>query len=209
MSCALDVRQWRPGMAPAAPPDRVPVRSCIGCVAIRTTHECTGACDDRPIELVPAAAHDAVLELVEHERASIEALTPLVRRVAARTPADAEPAAIYGDLRAAARTALRRPEVAAPTAGAAPEVIEAWWCATCDRIEAPQPCLGICVHEPGELVRVEEHERVAAEAAALRRSANALRAVAHQLAWSTPREDGWHASLQALARRATAALAIR
>ena len=174
---------------------RLVVQSCIGCGRVDVPAPCTGACDDRRIELVDAGAHDRAVAELDCARAALAALTALAARIA--VPARGE--AAYRALQAEARAALR----ALPSAAATdPHRIAAWWCAGCGRIEAPQPCLGVCVRRAEEAVPAEACDRAVAEAGELRRAAAPLAALARQLAWATPRDGGWDASLAALAERA-------
>src|SRR3954467_9690939 len=110
----------------------VTVLRCIGCGAIETPQPCLGTCRERRLDLVPADQHAAVVAaLAELERALAARRTLLARLV--RT-SDLEP------LRAPARAALRA--VAEPVAG---ERLTTWACDSCGRVEAPQPCIGVCI----------------------------------------------------------------
>ena len=71
--------------------------------------------------------------------------------------------------------------------------MKAWQCIGCGRLEASQPCIGICEDRPVELVYAWQLE----EALALLR----------QLAWSTPREGEWERSFRDLQARARKLLA--
>jgi hypothetical protein len=119
-------------------------------------------------------------------------LLEVVRELAVST--GGEPA--YRALQRHALDALRN-------AGAQPEPLSvgefrAWLCTGCGRVEAPQPCLGVCVRKPDEVVRADHHAAVAARAADAERDARELAALVGRLAWSTPRDGGWEASLAAL-----------
>lgn len=85
------------------------------------------------------------------------------------------------------------------------ERVVAWRCIGCGRIEASQPCIGVCQDRPVELVFAVEHEEAMA---ALRRRMESLLALTRQLAHTTPRAGEWERSyraLQAQARRTLAA----
>jgi hypothetical protein len=78
------------------------------------------------------------------------------------------------------------------------DTFRAWLCTGCGRVEAPQPCLGVCVRKPDEVVRSDHHAAAAARAADAMRDARELAGLVSRLAWTTPRDGGWEASLAAL-----------
>ena len=59
--------------------------------------------------------------------------------------------------------------------------IKAWQCVGCGKLDAPQPCIGVCEDRKVELVYASEH----AEALAQR---DALAALLRRLACTTPRD---------------------
>jgi hypothetical protein len=75
--------------------------------------------------------------------------------------------------------------------------VEVFQCIGCGKIEAPQPCIGVCRDRRTQLVYAEDYDALLAES-------DALRAVLRQIAMITPREGeclrSWEA-LQARARR--------
>ena len=200
-AAALEVHRWEPGPSPER---SWTVQSCIGCGALDSERECTGACDDRPVELVLAADHEAALEAASVAQRRIRELAPLVSRIAGAAPVADERAA-YLAVQAEARATLRRLEPEAPAAGR-PQPIAAWWCATCDRIEAPRPCIGVCVRHPADMVGLDTHTRAVLAGDAAAAGARALAAVVVQAAWVTPRPGEWQTSRSALAEQARRAL---
>ncbi len=82
-----------------------------------------------------------------------------------------------------------------------PEVerVAVWQCIGCGKIEAPQPCIGVCRDRKAELVHAEDYDALAAHAAA-------LAAIAREIATITPREGEWERSYKALQQRARSAL---
>lgn len=78
-----------------------------------------------------------------------------------------------------------------------PTFIQAWECIGCGRIEAPQPCLGICQDRPMELVPRAVYEQLAEEY-------GRMRELVLQLALTSPRSDQWEASYRAAQKRARA-----
>jgi len=152
------------------------VATCIGCGARSRGGDCPGGCDDAPIDLVEAADLVAFRERL----AALERRGLAVRDVAAALLAGAP----LDRLRAQARAALAHP---VPSPPPAPEVVEAWGCLRCGRVDAPQPCLGICVRRPVAMVPAAELHALTAATAAL--EDDAALAVARMLAWVTPRPE--------------------
>lgn len=80
------------------------------------------------------------------------------------------------------------------------ERIAVWRCIGCGRIEAPQPCIGVCQDRKLELVPAEHYEQ-------LQRRAEAMEKLLQLLVHSTPREQQWESSYRMLQARARDLLA--
>ncbi|BBD80758.1 hypothetical protein [Aerosticca soli] len=78
------------------------------------------------------------------------------------------------------------------------DYLEAWQCIGCGRIEAPQPCIGVCRDRKVLLVGKDEHERTLAEVAALRKALDEARARLGRFARARPHEGQWERSWLAL-----------
>jgi hypothetical protein len=196
----------RHGGGAAAP--LLSIRTCIACHAMELPRPCTGACDDRRLELADREGHDEAVAALELTRRRVAALAGLAERIAATpaAPADAEEA--HRAAQQAARRILH--ELAETRSEPEPEParrVTAWWCAGCGRIEAPQPCLGVCVRRPVDYVAAAEHDRVLAERADAQHAEEALAAAARQAAWITPRPGHAAEAWAALHWRAEHALA--
>ena len=194
--------------AAARPPQEVALLSCIGCGARDLIRPCTGDCADRKLELIPATDRDRLLELAADARRSVSGLRAVVLPLASAepTPDDAETA--YREVQRAARDALaRRQDVAEDVSETPPEPIVAWWCATCGRIEAPQPCIGVCMRQPERLVSAALYDDAFAQAADLRRAEQLLRRLARLVASLHPAGGEWQRTWRALRPRARTALA--
>jgi hypothetical protein len=183
-------------------PKRLAVTSCIGCGMVEAPRDCIGTCYDRRVELVHVASHNRLLGELHEERRRGDVFAALVARVAAAEPAAGGWEAAYRQLQAAARAAVYEAGPALEPSTEEDDVVSGWWCASCGRLDAPQQCLGICVHRPDELVRDDVHAGVAAEAAAARLHAAELGALARRAAWSTPRAGHWEDSGRALVEEA-------
>jgi hypothetical protein len=157
---------------------------------IETPQPCLGACIDRRLDLVGVKDHAGVVAVL----AVLERALAECQNLVARLARSEDPAA----LRPAAQAALRLP--ADPPAG---EVITTWACDFCGRIEAPQPCIGVCIRPETPMVRASEHRAVLEELARTRAELERLAPPLRQLAWSTPRprHAAEHAhAVQAMAR---------
>ena len=84
------------------------------------------------------------------------------------------------------------------------EIVKAWQCIGCGRIEAPQTCVGVCQYEKIEMVYSGEHEEALAAA---RARAARFEALARRLARITPRAGEWERSYRALQEEARALVA--
>ena len=86
------------------------------------------------------------------------------------------------------------------------DYLQAWQCIGCGRIEAPQPCVGIC--QDRKVLLVDANELEAALARTLRAEARtqALEALLRRLASTTPHAGRWEASWRAMQAMAQAAL---
>jgi hypothetical protein len=191
------------------PPERVTVTTCIGCGAMSVPGTCQGTCSgERKLELVPASDYDDAQLQGDAAAARIEKLRPLLETVAGSDGAD--PARALRDLAAPARAALRD----APSIPVAPEDEEAdpvltWWCPRCGGIDAPQPCIGVCISRPVEWANLQSFEGERDRRARLVDELREVTDVVRALGFVTPRpgqeERNWQA-LQARARRALNAL---
>ena len=86
------------------------------------------------------------------------------------------------------------------------DAITAWQCIGCGRIEAPEPCIGVCRDRRVELVDADEYRRLDDELQALERRTRRLEAIVRQMALSTPHDGTWEQSFNALKTRARKAL---
>ena len=82
------------------------------------------------------------------------------------------------------------------------ERVTAWQCIGCGRIEGAQPCVGICQDRRTDFVYASDHDAVLVQLGQAQQRAEALAALVRQLAYTTPRKDGWEATYRALQARA-------
>lgn len=193
-------------------PERLTVPTCFGCGAMQVVGTCETGCSEQRLELVRADPYDAVRRLASAARTRADALARVAEELATCRPAEAELQTAYGSLRDKARDTLRRyPEAEGAEIDLArpAEPATTWWCAECGGIDAPQPCLGICVWRPVEWVDralyENERERAILEREAERRLARLL----NWLVFATPRPEQWERNWRALQAEARDALASR
>ena len=168
------------------------VATCIGCGARSRAAECPEGCSDVPLDLVDAGDLQALSAATEAREVRIVALRELAHTLAAGAPVS------WTALRDRARAALRLPAPDMPDI----EVIQAWGCPRCGRIDAPQPCLGICVRRPGTVADVREYRQLAPRAATVAAADKALTRLARLLLTVTPRPGREDATLAALCAQA-------
>lgn len=82
------------------------------------------------------------------------------------------------------------------------ERMTAWQCIGCGRIEAPQPCIGVCQDRKVEFVYAGDYDEALAELGRVRDRVEALAALVRQIAHTTPRSGEWEHTYRALQERA-------
>jgi hypothetical protein len=163
--------------APVALPERVTVRTCIGCGAMGRQERCDGECSEHKLVLVEAGDYDALLAATHAARAHVARLTPLVGR-------------------------LRADRVDR----ALPDTVTGWWCARCGNVDLPQPCIGVCVWRPQDWVNVALFERQLALAEPVFHAARSLDRFLTRVAAVTPATGQWQRNWEALQAQARVAL---
>ena len=92
-----------------------------------------------------------------------------------------------------------------PLSPAVPVVV--WRCQECGGLDAPQPCIGVCIWRPAVWVDSASYESQRSRAAADREVERSLAGLLRRLAFATPRAGQWEQSLRALQSQARHALA--
>ena len=82
------------------------------------------------------------------------------------------------------------------------ERIAGWRCIGCGKVDAPQPCVGVCQDRKVELVLAGDYDALLARTAE-------LESVLALIARITPRDEEWKASWEALQQRARQVLGGR
>jgi hypothetical protein len=150
-------------------PSRVTVSTCIACGAMGRAARCEGECSEHRLPLVRAADLDALHLVGRSASAGRRLLEPVVRPLLGGCRDEATCADAYRRVRRDARIALTGagPPVDADRDWATPDIKVGWWCAECGNVDAPQPCLGVCVWRATEWISATsysaEYERYAGD----------------------------------------------
>ena len=168
-------------------PRRVTVAACIGCGARSRPGECPDGCSDVPLDIVDAGPVDALADHVKALTARVRALRSVIR--APDSPLDA--------LRDRARAALL---LAVPPREHDVRIYEAWGCPRCGRIDAPQPCIGVCIRRPVLTADAADYRRLVHAADELAREESDLVRIVRTVANVRPRPGHEKATATALRR---------
>ena len=117
---------------------------------------CDRGCAEQRLDLVLAARCDELTAATSSARRHAEAFRVVAEQLASRRPSAGELEGAYLAVQDAARILLRRyPEVDVLGLNLDEPIAPAttWWCAGCGGIDAPQPCVGICIWRSVEWVR--------------------------------------------------------
>lgn len=87
------------------------------------------------------------------------------------------------------------------------ETISAWQCIGCGRIDAPQPCVGVCEDRKIALVSAGDYEAAMQQRQQAEAQIATLLGLTRLLASTTPSEGQWQRTYLALQQRARALLA--
>jgi hypothetical protein len=168
------------------------VATCIGCGARNRAGECPDGCADVALDLVDIVDLADVAERTEALEDRVAALRELALAVAGDRPF------AWAAVHERAREAIRLPVPPEPDIA----MIEAWGCPRCGRIDAPQPCLGVCVRRPGAVADVSEYRAFAERSAQLAAEDQTFTGLARLLATVTPRPGQEEPTMAAVRSRA-------
>lgn len=84
----------------------------------------------------------------------------------------------------------------------------AWQCIGCGKIEAPQPCIGVCRDRKILMVGKDDYERAQGEIDALRAQLVKAHAMLQRFGLAKPHEGQWERSWMALQAQLREALAV-
>lgn len=185
-------------------PDRVAIPTCIACGALGREARCEGDCSEHKLSLVGAGDLDELQAAGRSARAEAALLEAVVQRLTGEPPTEVACLDAFNTLRDQARATLGRLGHWDRTRDwGAPDTALGWWCAECGNVDAPQPCLGVCIWHRLEWVNASlyyaEYERCADEL----RAAGTLATIVGRIAAVSPKRgrcaETWEA-LQSQAR---------
>ncbi len=87
------------------------------------------------------------------------------------------------------------------------EYIQAWQCIGCGRIEAPQPCIGVCRDRKVLLIGKDEHDAALAEITRLRAQLRSAASRLQRFGLAAPRPEQWEPAYAALRDQARVLIA--
>lgn len=176
---------------------------------MRQDQSCPGECSERRLELVRGGDYDQLTGAAAACRARIQGLRPVVEELARTSPEPGQWKAAYQALQQSARAALRR---FAPTSSGrddplpAADTVVVWRCQNCGGLDAPQPCIDVCIWRPVVWVDATRYESARSAAAAGREAERSLAGLLGRLAFATPRTGHWEQGLRILQSQARRAL---
>jgi len=189
-----------PGLNCVQPPARLTIAACIGCGAMRQDESCPQGCPERRVELINGADYDQLAAAAAACRDRIRGLRAAAEELARAEPAHGEWKAAYEALQQSARSALRRfrpgPESRDDPFSPVPTVV-VWRCPDCGGVDAPQPCIGVCIWRPAVWVDAASYELERSQAAADRQAERSLADLLRRFAFARPRAGQWERNLRA------------
>jgi hypothetical protein len=88
------------------------------------------------------------------------------------------------------------------------DYIQAWQCIGCGKIEAPQPCIGVCRDRKIFMVGKDDYEHARNEIEALRAQLATAHAMLQRFGLAKPNKNQWQRSWLALQAQVREALAV-
>jgi hypothetical protein len=180
---------------------------------MRQYESCEGACRERRLELVNGVDYDELTAAAAACRVRIEGLWAVVGELARREPGPGEWRVGYEGLQQSARSALRRFR---PAAGgrddellSLAETVIVWRCQDCGGVDAPQPCIDVCIWGLADWVDAVSYESQRSRAAFDREVEQSLAGLLRRFAFATPRDAQWERSWRAFESQARLVLRSR
>jgi hypothetical protein len=175
------------------------VPTCIGCGARTVWADCPEGCADTALELVARAELEAAEAALEALGRRVAGLAEVAAALGRSGPGELP--ALAGRAREALRARVP------PGDGGDAEVVAAWGCPACGRLEHPRECIGVCIRREVPMVDAARWHAARARLEAGREADRALTGLARTLAGVRPRPGTQERSRLALAARARAVLA--
>ena len=192
-----------------AKPDRVSIPTCIGCGAMSRPGTCDTGCAEHKVLLIRAAALDALTDIEKRILANTSALAGPAEQLLDRCAELPGSPGAFASVQEHARSALRHApddRAAASELDTIAEPAVTWRCDRCGGIDAPQPCLGICVWRTVDWVHQSSYQDTWERILAEHQTEQRLRALLRRLAGTTPHHGQHERSWRAFAAQAAKAL---
>ena len=194
-------------------PARVSISTCVGCGSMREFATCEGVCRERKLELISGGDYDELVAAARACRIRIERFLPVVEELAATELWPASWRGRYESVRERASVALQETESgtreAVEGAASQAEAAVVWCCPDCGGLEAPQPCIGVCIWRPMDWVEAAAFETVRAKALRDMELEESLIRLLARFAHVIPREGQWERNWLAFGAEARRVLGSR
>ena len=173
---------------------------------MRQYESCEGACSEHKRELVSGGDYDDLKAAAAACRARIQGLRAVVGELARREPGPDEWRVAYEALQQSARSLLRRSRSAPGGRDddllSPAETVIVRRCQDCGGVDAPQPCIDVCIWGPCIWVRPTgwmrpRMSRSARGPPSISRLSSRWLALLRRLAFATPRDGQWERSWRA------------
>jgi hypothetical protein len=188
------------------PPARLTILTCVGCAAMREFESCAGVCSERKLELVSGGEYDELTVVAVARRGRIRAFWTVVEELVATEPGRGEWRVAYEALRQSARSVLRRFGAASRSAAddslSPAESVIVWRCPECGGLDAPQPCIGVCIWRPTDWVDANVYESERSQTVLDLEVEKALVGLLGRVAFVTPYHGQWERNWLALQSQA-------
>ena len=167
---------------------------------------CAGACRERRVELVSGSDYDELTAIAAACRVRIERFRGVVEELARTEPGPGQWRPAYEAIQRSARSALRGSGAAAGARDeqlpAPAETVTVWRCQDCGGVDAPQPCIDVCIWGPADWVDAACYDAERSRAALDREAERSLAGLLRRFAFTTPRDGQWERSWRAFQSQA-------
>jgi hypothetical protein len=173
---------------------------------MRQYESCEGACPERKLELVSGRLYDELTAAAAARRVRIQELWVVIEELAHTEPGPDEWRVAYEALQQSARSVRRRFSSASGGRDdgllSPAETVTVWRCPDCGGVDAPQPCIDVCIWRPADWVDATSYESERSRAAVDCEVEQSLAGLLRMLTFATPRDGQWERSWRAFQSQA-------